>query len=86
MIRFRVNKAHGQITYPDPETNETIVLLEHDGYFYCTEKQAKWLNRFPEFVEVPGEMIPEKVETDFVKEEEEKIIIKEKSKKKKLID
>jgi len=86
MIKFKALKAHGQITYPDPETNETVVLLEHGDYFYCTEKQAKWLSRFPELVEVPGEIILEKVEMGLIEKEEEKIVVKEKSKKKKLID
>ena len=84
MIRFKTRRPLGQMTYPDPETNETVVLLEHNGYFYCTEKQAKCLSRFPEFVEVPGELILEETKIDTIEKEED--IVKEKSKKKKPID
>ena len=76
MLRFKTRRSLGQITYPDPETNKTILLLENGGYFYCDERQAKWLSRFPELVEVPGELIIE----------EEENIFKEKLKKKKPID
>ena len=81
MIRFKTKKASGQISYPDPETNKTVVLLERTGYFYCDEEQAKWLSRFPDLVEVPGEVIPEpKVESYTEKEEP----IEEKKSKRKI--
>ena len=78
MIRFKTKKASGQITFPDPETNKTIVLIEQTGYFYCTEKQAKWLSRFPDLVEVPGEEVLDEV----IEIKEEEIIEDKKSKKK----
>ena len=78
MIRFKTKKASGQITFPDPETNNTVVLIERTGYFYCDKEQAKWLSRFPDLVEVPGEEVLDEV----IEIKEEEIIEDKKSKKK----
>lgn len=90
MIKFKALRARGQITYPDPGTNKTVVLIEQDGYFVCTDEQAKWLIRFPDLVEVPGIIVPDSnvsvvdsiPESSTIDKKEENIYYKDKNKRK----